>query len=189
MLDYITETLFHHLSHAVLDENLRSLMLAFFDTHSQPQGGCFGAWVQSFSPVIDYANIESSTPLYYAARFNVLPVVKLIFQLEGTKNLETPGGVYGCTPLHVAAYMGNTTMVRELLRVGANAKESNDMGETGLMWANAGGHTEIADMLRKAGAELDGLPAYVDDSSDGDEPEVMDLSPSPPDLHKAESST
>ena len=188
MLDYVTENSFYHLSHAVLDDSLRSLMLAFFNTHSQPQGGNFGAWVQSFSPTIDHSNIESSTPLYYAARFDVLPVVKLIIQLEGTKDLETPGGVYGCTPLHVAAYMGNTTMVRELLRLGANARESNELGETGLQWANAGGFTKIAEMLRNAGAHVDGLPAYVDDdASDADPAEAMEISPSSPGPHKTES--
>ena len=43
-----------------------------------------------------------------------LSIVKMILALEETKSLETPGGVYGCTPLHVAIWQGRSQVVKEL---------------------------------------------------------------------------
>ena len=155
MLHHIAETLFHYLSHVTLDEPIRSMLLRFFDTHTEPRGGSFGAWVQAFTPWITCDNIESSTPLYYAARYGLLPIARMIFDVEGTKDLEVPGGVYGCTPLHVAAWAGRTEMVKELLSVGANAQETNEDGVSGLQWAVKYGLFDIELMLRAAGATID----------------------------------
>ena len=152
LLDYIAHTLFDHLSYVTLNDNFIPLLLRFFRTQSQPRGGNFGAWVQAFSETLYFDNLESSTPLYYAARFGLLSLVILLLKLEGTEDLETPGGVYGSTPLHVAAYQGQTEVVRELLAAGANAKEINQSRETGLLWAITFRHKEIEHMLREAGA-------------------------------------
>ena len=157
LLGYISDILFVHLSHVILDETIKALLLRFFATQKQPRRGNFGAWVQAFTPHATRANIESSTPLYYAARFGLLPLVKIILFIEGTKNLNVPGGVHGSTPLHVAAWQGRTDVVRELLKAGADAREVNQDGKTGLGWAVKYGFVEIEQMLRNAGASLDGL--------------------------------
>ncbi|MCJ1384040.1 hypothetical protein MMC17_007156 [Xylographa soralifera] len=154
LLRYIARTLFEHLSYVTLDEPIRSLLLRFFATHKQPRGGNFGAWVQAFFP-IGNDSIESSTPLYYAARWGLLPVVRLILEIEGTKNLEVPGGMYGSTPLHVAAWKGQIDVVEALLEVGANAKEVNREGKPGLLWAVKYGYGDVEQILREAGATLD----------------------------------
>ena len=156
LLTYIAETLFDHLELADLsDAAFQDIVLRFFATHRLPRGGNFGAWVQAFIPKTTY-NIESSTPLYYAARFGLVRLVRLILQTQGTVDLEKPGGVYGSTPLHVAAWAGRPAVVKELLDAGANAKESNFEGENGLYWATECGDEIIARMLRDAGATLGG---------------------------------
>jgi len=154
LLTYIAETLFDHLEYADLsDPAFKDIVLRFFATHSRPRGGNFGALVQAFSPETTF-NIESSTPLYYAARSGLLRLVRLLLQVQGTVDLEKPGGLYGSTPLHIAAWAGRTEVVKELLNAGANAKETNFEGESGLAWAINNGDHVIVRMLRDAGATL-----------------------------------
>ncbi|CAF9916514.1 hypothetical protein IMSHALPRED_003221 [Imshaugia aleurites] len=155
LLPYIANLLFDHLSYITLEGPVKTRLRHFFETHSQPRGGNFGAWVEAFTPYNTNENIETSTPLYYASRFGLLPIVKMILALEGTKNLEAPGGVYGSTPLHVATWQGRTDVVRELLKAGANAGEVNQDGVPGLVWAVKYGYGEIERMLRDAGAVVD----------------------------------
>ncbi|MCJ1391753.1 hypothetical protein MMC18_004618 [Xylographa bjoerkii] len=152
--DVALATLFEHLSYVTLDESTRSLLLRFFSTHKQPRGGNFGTWVQAFYPIA-HENIESSTPLYYASRYGLLSVVRMILEIEGTKNLEVPGGMYGSTPLHVAAWKGQTEVVEALLEAGANAKEVNREGKPGLLWAVKYGYRDVEQILKEAGATLD----------------------------------
>ena len=154
LLRYVSETLFAHLYYIDLDSEMTSLLLHFFATHDQPRGGNFGAWVQACFPNATN-NIEESTPLYYAARYGLLQIVRVILATEGTRSLERAGGVFRSTPLHVAAWQGRTEVIAELLKAGASAKETNDEGRPGLIWAVLFGYTEIERMLRDAGAELD----------------------------------
>lgn len=158
LLTYIAETLFDHLEYADLrDTAFKDIVLRFFATHRHPRGGNFGAWVQAFIPRTTF-NIESSTPLYYAARFGLVRLVRLLLQTQGTVDLEKPGGVYGSTPLHVAAWAGRREVVKELLDAGANAKETNFDGESGLSWAMRNGDHVIERMLKDAGAICDDEP-------------------------------
>lgn len=173
LLPYIADLLFSHLSYITLDDPVKTILLRFFETHSKPRGGNFGAWVEAFTPVIN-EYIETSTPLYYASRFGLLPIVRMILASEGTKDLEAPGGVYGSTPLHVATWLGRTDVVRELLKAGANPREVNDDGIPGLLWAVKYGYVDIERMLREAGAVFEGGTNLVDlmeDSDDGFEEE------------------
>ena len=79
----------------------------------------------------------------------------MILATEGNRSLELPGGVYRSTPLHVAAWQGRTEVVAELLKAGANARETNDEGKPGLLWAVLFGYEDIERMLKDAGATLD----------------------------------
>ena len=59
------------------------------------------------------------------------------------------------TPLHVAAYQGNTrhiALAKWLLANGADLKARDYEGKTPLDVANARGNTEIADVLREGGS-------------------------------------
>lgn len=153
LLTYIAQTLFEHLQHIHLDDNMKSLLLRFFATHKQPNGGNFGAWVNAFLPRTS-KNIENSTPLYYSARFGLLEVVKLILSTDQRNDIELRGGRRYSTPLHVASWAGEAEVVRELLKAGASVNETSQSGSTGLMQAVKHGYKDIEIMLRAAGAKL-----------------------------------
>ncbi len=134
-----------------IDGVTRHLLLQFFETSKLPRCGNFGAWVQAYFPSAAF-NIETSTPLYYAARFGITSMVNMILAVQGTRDLEVRGGRRGSTPLHVASAMGRLEVVQALLAAGANAKESNAMGESGLEFATIYGSLDIVKTLLDAGA-------------------------------------
>ena len=134
-----------------IDEVTRHLLLQFFETSKLPRCGNFGAWVQAYFPSATF-NIETSTPLYYAARFGITSMVNMILAVQGIGDLEVPGGRRSSTPLHVASAMGRLEAVKTLLAAGANARETNAMGECGLEFAISLGRLDIVKTLLDAGA-------------------------------------
>ena len=167
LLLYIRDTLLLHIRYAKLNSQLVPVLFDFFASHKKGTttiseakaigpgggggGGNFGAWVQTAFPHVSN-NTESSTPLYYAARMGHLKLVKLILQVQGTRDIELRGGFHKSTPLHVAAYYGHTAVVAELLNQGADPHELNANNESGLMWAELQGFEDIQRMLRDRGA-------------------------------------
>ena len=142
-----------------IDEVTRHLLLRFCETSKLPRCGNFGAWVQAYHHSAKF-EIETSTPLYYAAKFGINSMVKMILAVEGTRNLEERGGNFGSTPLHVASYSGHFEVVQTLLAAGANAKETNTIGECGLAWAAFEGRLNITKALLDAGANPNFRDAY-----------------------------
>ena len=155
LLVYIRDTLWDHLYFVDPHGPLRPLIIRFMNSQYLPRRGNFGAWLQLFNPSIAFHSIEETTVLYWAAREGLLPLVKLILAVEGNRNLEQRGGVFGSTPLHVASWTGETAVVKELLAAGADIKERNYDGKSGLFWAIVEGHKGVEQLLREAGAELD----------------------------------
>ena len=135
-----------------IDEVTRHLLLRFFETSKLPRCGNFGAWIQAYHHSAKF-DIETSTPLYYAAKFGINSMVKIILAMQGTRHLEVRGGRFGSTPLHVASYSGHFEVVQTLLAAGANAKEANAIGESGLMWAAVERRLDIMKALLDAGAD------------------------------------
>ncbi|KAJ6077324.1 uncharacterized protein N7446_000260 [Penicillium canescens] len=82
--------------------------------------GNFGVWVQTIAPDIDVRIIETTHPLYYAASFGLVSVVKAIIESTPGIDLDAPGGRFGSTPLYVACWRGNHEAVEILLQAGAN---------------------------------------------------------------------
>ena len=134
------------------DEVTRHLLLQFFETSKRPRCGNFGAWVEAYFHTANF-DIESSTPLYYAARFGINSMVKMILAVQGARDLEVRGGRRGSTPLHVASALGSFEVVQTLLAAGANAKEVNEKGECGLDYATERGTSDIVKALLDAGAD------------------------------------
>ena len=135
-----------------IDEVTRHLLLRFFETSKLPRCGNFGAWVQAYFPS-SRIKLETSTPLYYVARFGIHSMVKMILAEQGIRDLEVRGGRRGSTPLHVASAYGRFEVVQTLLAAGANAKESNEMGECGLEFATIANRRDIVKALLDAGAD------------------------------------
>ena len=155
LLDYATESwpvYAQRIEKRDIDEVTRHLLLRFFETSKLPRCGNFGAWVQAYHHPAKF-DIETSTPLYYASKFGINSLVKMILAVQGTRHLEVGGGNFGSTPLHVASYSGHFEVVQTLLAAGANAKEANAVGECGMMWAASAGRLDIMKALLDAGAD------------------------------------
>lgn len=138
-----------------LQKSAASNIMPFLRTVKLPRGGNFGACVQCMRAdnFILGPAIWNSKPLYFAAREGLVDVVEMILA-ESDEDLESRGGSRGSTPLHCAAALGHMDVVITLLQAGANAREHNAKGETGLQWAVAGGHDRrIAKALIDAGAD------------------------------------
>ena len=134
-----------------IDEATRHLLLQFFETSKLPRCGNFGAWVQAYFPG-EKLHIERCTPLYYAARFGINSMVKMILALQGTRDLKVRGGRRGSTPLHAASLRGFPEVVQTLLRAGANANAVNKYGDYVLHYAAVGGNPDVVKALLDAGA-------------------------------------
>ena len=135
-----------------IDEATRHLLLQFFESSKLPRCGNFGAWVQAYFPCA-ILNIERSTPLYYAARFGINSMVKMILAVQGTRDLEVCGGRRGSPPLHAASLRDSSEVVQTLLRAGANPNAVNEMGDYVLHYATAGGNPDVVKTLLDAGAD------------------------------------
>ena len=99
-------------------------------------------------------NNNGDTPLHQAtgATGNV-ETVKVL--LKAGADPKAKDNRYGATPLHGAAFRGNAKMVKLLLKAGANPKAKVESGEhrgrTPRDFAKTRGHTEIAEILQRAG--------------------------------------
>lgn len=137
-----------------IDETTKTLLLRFFETASRPLGGNFGSWVQLYMLGAELI-IEDASPTYYAARFGLLGILKMILSVQGTKDLERQGGRRGSTPLHAASAFGHLEVVNVLLAAGAQIREHNAKGECALQWAVLYGSDTVVRRLIEAGADPD----------------------------------
>mgnify|MGYP000932345771 CR=1 FL=1 len=76
---------------------------------------------------------------------------------EAIKTLEEQGlnidvklNKYGWTPLHAAAYKGNTDLVKYLLDKGADKERLNNSGATPKQLATDAGHSDIVELMDKS---------------------------------------
>lgn len=95
--------------------------------------GNFLAWVQLLIP--SSKNISQTPPLYYAASFGLITVVKYI--LEAGADVEVHGGRCGATPINIASFRGFKDVVKLLLEHGADpyANDEGYIGENAIEWA------------------------------------------------------
>lgn len=98
----------------------------FFATRSLPGRGNYGTWMQMLlrttagSNTNDAVAIDGTHPLYYAASFGMIPVVKSILASEPDIDVNAPGGRIGATPVWIASLRFNFEVVDILLRAGAD---------------------------------------------------------------------
>lgn len=95
--------------------------------------GNFLAWVQLLIPSSN--NISQTPPLYYAASFGLITVVKYI--LEAGADLEVHGGRCGATPINIASFRGYKDVVKLLLEYGADPYVNDEapIGYNAIEWA------------------------------------------------------
>ncbi|KAJ6439249.1 Ankyrin repeat-containing domain protein [Purpureocillium lavendulum] len=99
---------------------LERLINQLFHTERLHQKGNFGFWVQILIPDADPEDIATTQPLYYAASFGLVPVVKAILGSLTNLEIDSPGGRYGSTHLFVACWRRQYEVVKLLLEAGAN---------------------------------------------------------------------
>lgn len=109
-----------HSERYTITPNDESLILSFFDTKNLPNGSSFDSWVQLLLETQQLEPIRNTQPLYYAASFNMLAVLKILLRPELGTDLNRSGGRFGSTPLFVAIWRGNIEAVKLLLEAGAD---------------------------------------------------------------------
>ena len=111
------------------DDHDRHLVNRLFDSKRLPNRGNFGVWVQTLAPDVNFESIQSTEPLYYAASFGLVPVVKAILASDPGLDIDARGGRFQSTPLFVACWRLNMEVAKLLLEAGAdpNIVDSSDL--------------------------------------------------------------
>lgn len=99
----------------------------------------------------NHMNWHRFTLLHHMAAEGELTKAKLL--LTHGADINAIDDEYRSTPLGVAARRGQSAMVALLLERGADAVAAGASWAVPLAWAKQKGHSHVADMLRKAGAE------------------------------------
>ncbi|KAJ5612966.1 hypothetical protein N7510_006160 [Penicillium lagena] len=108
----------------------RELVNRLFDSKRLPNRGNFGVWVQTLVKDVSFESIQSTEPLYYAASFGLVPVVKAILASDPELDINARGGRFGSTPLFVACWRSNYKVAQLLLEAGADPKLVDSSGWT-----------------------------------------------------------
>jgi hypothetical protein len=98
---------------------------------------------------IDESTMDGAFPLFIAAEYGRLDVVRQLLGRGANVNLRTN---YGATALYIAAQEGHGDIVTELLARGADVSVHTDNGWTALMAASYKGWDSVARALIKGGA-------------------------------------
>lgn len=109
-----------HAAACSLGVHERSLVNRFFDTKNLSRRGNFGVWLQTLMATVDVQVMETTQPLYYAASFGMVSVVKDIIASDPNLDVNARGGRVRTTPVFVAAWRHNFEVVDILLRAGAD---------------------------------------------------------------------
>lgn len=75
--------------------------------------------------------------------------------LERGANINLKDDYDGSTPLHCAVYYNSDTLVKLLLRQGADITAKNNLGYTALHWATISGHETVVQLLLEFKADID----------------------------------
>lgn len=138
-----------------IDDETKRLIRKLFATRHDPNGGSYAAWVAALIPGADSQTIINTPPLYYAASYSMISIVKMLLSETPKSDIDLKGGGAIATPLHVACYRGKPEVVKLLLENGADPNSTNCVGQSCLYWARQKGLLErsgIYDLLMKYGA-------------------------------------
>jgi ankyrin repeat protein len=95
---------------------------------------------------------SGASPLSEAVRLGNQPVVDLLLAHGANPGVAEPDT--GKMPLHVAAMLGDTAMIKALLQAKANVNAVDRRGQTPLCYALRQGRTDAISALRNAGATM-----------------------------------
>ncbi|KAJ5569704.1 amidase signature domain-containing protein [Penicillium hispanicum] len=137
------------------DSGMLELVYRLFDT-GNPNWTSWKDWLDSSGRIAAQVKVKglltSSTPIFFAAWFGLIDVVKFLVHKRGYVVDER--GNNGQTPLHAACYWGHLDISAELLQNGANITFQTNDGSTPLHRASDMGHAKIVELLLERGAQL-----------------------------------
>lgn len=113
---------------------------------------------------VNRQNYNAETALHHAVYNGHRPIVEMLLQHGANPNvllLNPRSGNWnsfnynqGATPLHLAAYRGDSVVARLLIKAGASVKVTNQEGLTPLHIAAGRSYTNVCVLLIEAGADL-----------------------------------
>lgn len=136
-----------------LSQRTKDILQLFFATSKLPKGGNFAFFVRMIIPEANSDYIQNTAPLYYAASFGLLEVVKIILETNENVDINALGGRAASSALHVAVYRDHTDVVKLLLERGADPSQPNAAREMPMYWAKASGNKIVQQLLVKYGAD------------------------------------
>ncbi|KAF2095195.1 ankyrin repeat protein [Rhizodiscina lignyota] len=149
LLPYVTQLWPIHSENFTLNTQDEDLILSFFDTKRHRNGGCFDSWVQFLLGQPESGKVEQTEPLYYAASYDMVPIVKLLLKRDPNIKIDAPGGRYGSTPLFIACYRGNIDSAKLLVEAGANCDAGDESGWSCREMAMEQGLHELVELMPK----------------------------------------
>ncbi|KAJ9665783.1 hypothetical protein H2201_004091 [Coniosporium apollinis] len=138
LLSYATVYWLRHVSREKIEARDWELISRFFDTRKLPNGGNYACWLRHLLQNPDPKTVERTEPLYYAASYGSLPLVKKLVETDSTLNINATGGRYGDTPLHIAMYRKHYDVAKFLQQAGADPRPPVLLS---LLQKNKGGKT------------------------------------------------
>lgn len=143
-------------------------------TRVLPHGGNFGFWIQCITKFHSCQIIQRTSPLYYAASFGYVNLVRAILDFDQTVDLEQPGGQFGSTALQVACFYKQQEIVRLLVKAGGDCFSPDgsqiEGGFTSFFWAQSNGWEDIMELMTRLRPiygnqeSSNSLPAYMPSS-------------------------
>lgn len=153
-LDYASNLWSIHSERFTLHESDENFILDFFATKKQPGGGSFAAWVQFIQNSENLEAIRASEPLYYAASFNMLSILRLLLKPEHNVEIDKKGGRFSSTPLFVALWRNNVDAAKLLVQAGADPDIVDNLGVSSRRYARRHrGMHEVADLMDSMSSE------------------------------------
>ena len=157
LLEYVAQRWPLHTEYDLEPSDMK-LIRSFLDTYKLPRGGNFTSWTQFLLGTVRGKDIENTQPLYYAASYNLLPIVRVL--VDGSDNnkdggdtdkvdLDAPGGRGGATALNIACLRGHYDMAKILLEAGADPTKGDVFGAPPLSWARQRGNWDIVKLLKE----------------------------------------
>lgn len=138
------------------DEELHSLAMELMDPKCTPN---FMAWIQELLGDPNNINFihqwnkypRNATPLYFAASFGLLEVVKSL--VEAGADLNVQAGSFGGTALHAAAWRDHPAVVQLLLEVGADQMVEDENMMTAYDLAKWAGNSNIVQLFERSNSQ------------------------------------